>query len=254
MNGNIYYTGGSFSKVTYRGVPVIQRVDSFTLINADNAKAIQTLRNGATINLATLPTRNLNIRANTSPATVGSVVFNLSGKQTKNVTESRLPYALFGDNNNGRYYAWTPAPGTYSLKATPYSSAASAGVAGRGLSISFTVTTAQGVVLSSAPSTVVAGAEADFSSLEKNVKIPSYIQIPLMAISMLSCLLIIKEILIFYFKIKPERLITWVSEKSNLLINVLLLIFQNLIYKCGLLSANNIRDKERTNKARYSVK
>ncbi|RYU72063.1 PKD domain-containing protein, partial [Hymenobacter persicinus] len=70
---------------------------SFTLVDADapTDQDIQPLINGSILNLATLPTRNLNIRANTNPATVGSVVFALSGTQTQNQTESVAPYALF---------------------------------------------------------------------------------------------------------------------------------------------------------------
>ncbi|RAJ92156.1 NHL repeat-containing protein [Larkinella arboricola] len=47
-------------------------VTSFILINANTRQEIKTILPGETINLATLP-QNLNIRANTSPATVGSV-------------------------------------------------------------------------------------------------------------------------------------------------------------------------------------
>jgi hypothetical protein len=140
LAGNIYYTGGPSSKTTYKGIPGSQKVVSFTLINADNEQAIQTLTSGSTLNLATLPTKNLNIRANTSPTTVGSVVFNLSGTQTKTVTESKAPYALYGDNNYGDYYAWTPAVGSYTLKGTPYTASGGGGTAGTSLTVSFTVT------------------------------------------------------------------------------------------------------------------
>ncbi|MCU7549109.1 cadherin domain-containing protein [Chitinophagaceae bacterium LB-8] len=142
LGGNIYYTGGWNSKTTYKGTPgavTTQQVTTFTLINADTEQPIQTLTNGSTLNLATLPSRNLNIRANTNPATVGSVVFALSGTQTKNVTESRAPYALFGDNNSGDYYGWTPATGSYTLKATPFTSTGGAGTAGTSLTVGFTV-------------------------------------------------------------------------------------------------------------------
>ncbi|TCJ12682.1 choice-of-anchor D domain-containing protein [Flaviaesturariibacter flavus] len=116
-----------------------QTLSSFTLVNSTNEQDIQTVANGVTINLATLPGRNLNIRANTSPATVGSVVFALSGTQTRNVTESGAPYSLFGDNA-GNYNDWTPAVGTYTLKATPYTGSGGTGTAGTPLTITFTVT------------------------------------------------------------------------------------------------------------------
>jgi hypothetical protein len=120
------------------GTPTPQAVTTFTLVNADTDQDIQTLANGATLNLATLPTRNLNIRANTSPATVGSVVFSLSGTQTKSATESTAPYALFGDNA-GNYSPWIPAAGSYSLTATPYTASGGMGSAGTPLTVTFTV-------------------------------------------------------------------------------------------------------------------
>ncbi|TCZ67480.1 malectin domain-containing carbohydrate-binding protein [Flaviaesturariibacter aridisoli] len=115
-----------------------QAVTSFTLINASNEQAIQDLTNETTINLATLPSRSLNIRANTSPGTVGSVVFSLSGSQTRNVSESGAPYALFGDNA-GNYNAWTPAPGSYTLLATPFTGPGGSGTGGAALTLNFSV-------------------------------------------------------------------------------------------------------------------
>ncbi|RDC61745.1 Ig-like domain-containing protein [Adhaeribacter pallidiroseus] len=115
-----------------------ERVVSFTLINADTDQPIQTIANGATLNLATLPTKNLNIQANTEPTMVGSVVFNLSGKQVYNKTETGAPYSLFGDIL-GDYKPWVPATGSYQLKCTPYSGASGSGAVGAALTISFNV-------------------------------------------------------------------------------------------------------------------
>ncbi|GAB3853106.1 hypothetical protein GCM10028822_21530 [Hymenobacter terrigena] len=123
---------------TFTAVTSAQQVTSYTLVNADSNADIQTLAAGATLNLATLPTRNLNIRANTNPATVGSVVFALSGTQTRSQTESVAPYALFSDNG-GAYNPWTPAVGSYSLTATPFASAGGAGTAGTPLTLAFSV-------------------------------------------------------------------------------------------------------------------
>ncbi|SHJ59590.1 repeat domain (List_Bact_rpt) [Hymenobacter daecheongensis DSM 21074] len=113
-------------------------VASFTLVNADTDQDIKVLSAGTRLNLAALPTRNLNVRANTSPATVGSVVFSLSGAQARSQTESVAPYALFSDAS-GDYNPWTPAVGAYSLTATPYSGAGGAGAAGTALTLSFSV-------------------------------------------------------------------------------------------------------------------
>ncbi|WP_073109749.1 PKD domain-containing protein, partial [Hymenobacter daecheongensis] len=120
-----------------------QAVTSFTLINADSDQDIQTLANGGTLNLAALPTRNLNLRANTSPAAVGSVRFSLGGAQSRSQTENVVPYALFSDTG-GDYNPWTPAVGTYSLTATPYTGGNGTGTPGTPLTISFSVTNQPG--------------------------------------------------------------------------------------------------------------
>jgi hypothetical protein len=113
-------------------------VVSFTLVNANTGQDIRTLTNGSTISLATTG-RNVNIRANTNPATVGSVKMVLSGTQSRTQTENSAPYSLFGDSG-GVYTSWTPATGSYTLKGTPYSSTNGSGFVGTSLTISFTVT------------------------------------------------------------------------------------------------------------------
>ena len=114
-------------------------VESFTLINADTDEPIarfDPLRDGATIDLAKLPTRSLNIRANTAPAEVGSLRFRLDGKQRPK--EEFAPYALEGDTE-GDYKPWTPRPGTHTLTATPYAGSTAKGKSGTPLTITFSV-------------------------------------------------------------------------------------------------------------------
>ncbi len=130
MNGNKTITA-NFTASTG------QQVTSFTLINADKDEDIKTITSGETINLATLPTTNLNIRANTN-SSVGSVKFALSGAQTKANTENTAPYSLFGDVS-GNYTSWTPALGDYTLKGTPYSASNAGGTTGTSLTVNFTV-------------------------------------------------------------------------------------------------------------------
>ncbi|OKL39547.1 InlB B-repeat-containing protein [Pontibacter flavimaris] len=120
----------------------LQQVTSFTLVNSATEKDIQAVVAGTTISLASLPTTKLNIRANTSPASVGSVKFELSGAQSLTYTDNGAPYALHGDDGNGNYYygSWNPpAVGTYTLKATPYSGSKGTGTAGSPLTITFTI-------------------------------------------------------------------------------------------------------------------
>jgi len=63
----------------------------------------------------------LNIRANTTPAIVGSVVFGYDSNNNFR-TESAPPYAFAGDaGGNGDYHSWTPASGEHTLIATSYS-------------------------------------------------------------------------------------------------------------------------------------
>ncbi len=116
-------------------------VTSFTLINADNEQDIRMLVNGDVLNYSTLPTVNLNIRANTNPASVGSVVFFLNGVR-KN--ENQPPYSYAGESvsgNNINYNKLNPplAAGAHTLSATAYSSNNGGGTAGATLAISFTV-------------------------------------------------------------------------------------------------------------------
>lgn len=130
MNGNKTITANFTASTS-------QQVTSFTLINADKDEDIKTITSGETINLATLPTTNLNIRANTN-SSVGSVKFALSGAQTKANTENTAPYSLFGDVS-GNYTSWTPALGDYMLKGTPYSASNAGGTTGTSLTVNFTV-------------------------------------------------------------------------------------------------------------------
>lgn len=150
------------------------KVTSFTLINANTNQSIQTLTDGSTINLATLPTRSLNIRANTSPAQIGSVVLALSGAQTHTATETLLPYALFGDDN-GDYNAWTPAVGSYTLRGTPYSGSKGSGTAGPALTVSFRVinqTTASRVAVAEILTTPAATLAYPNPSADGRVRVP----------------------------------------------------------------------------------
>ena len=121
-------------------VPPSQTLDHFTLLNADTGQLVpgfEPLQDGAVIDLATLPTRRIAIRANTVPETVGSVRFAFAGK-TNFRTETDPPYALWGDTN-GTYTPATPAPGVYTLTGTPYTGAGATGTVGTPLTIHFTV-------------------------------------------------------------------------------------------------------------------
>ena len=124
-----------------------QQVTSFTLVNADTDTDILTMTPGIVLNLATLPTRNLNIRANTSPGPVGSVVLSLSVTQSRSEVQNIAPYSLFGDIQ-GDYFPWTPPVGNYTLVATLFDGADGTGTAGSSLTLSFSVINTVGAVSS----------------------------------------------------------------------------------------------------------
>ncbi len=132
---NITVTGGGPTPT-----PSGQSVASYTLINADTdlpIAAYDPIPSNATIDLNTLPTRNLNVRANTSPATVGSVKFGYDANADYRL-ESYLPYAMASDNN-GNYLPFTPTVGAHTITGTPYTGAFGGGTAGTVLVLHFTI-------------------------------------------------------------------------------------------------------------------
>jgi DNA-binding beta-propeller fold protein YncE len=118
--------------------PTGQALTSLTLVNADTDRDIATLNDGDTISFGAIGTNRLNVRANTSPSVVGSVRFALDSNSNYKL-ENSAPYALAG-NAGSDYYAWTPATGSHTLTATPFSAANGGGTAGTPLTIRFTVT------------------------------------------------------------------------------------------------------------------
>ncbi|MCJ8167634.1 polysaccharide lyase [Pontibacter sp. E15-1] len=120
----------------------VQRIVSFTLINADTEEDVLTITDGATIQLKSLGLKRVAIRANSSPSTVGKVKFELSGAESRRSSDSDFPYALFGDNKKGNYYYgnWNPpTKGNYTLTATPYADEDDSKTAGASHTINFTI-------------------------------------------------------------------------------------------------------------------
>ncbi|THD67499.1 PKD domain-containing protein [Robertkochia marina] len=122
--------------------PEADQVVSFTLINAATDNDLFDITEGIIIDLNSIGTPSLNIRANTSPAVVGSVIMQLSGPVSNSRTESVAPYALFGDSS-GNYFNGSLTPGDYSLTATPYTAGGGGGTAGTPLVINFSVVNTQ---------------------------------------------------------------------------------------------------------------
>jgi uncharacterized protein (DUF1800 family) len=115
-------------------------VSSFTLINADTDQPIagyDPIKAGASIDLSKLPTKNISIRANTTPAKVGSVRFGLDSNANFRL-EKAAPYAIAGDVN-GNYAPLKISTGKHTVTAIAYSGGNGDGQASAPLKLEFTI-------------------------------------------------------------------------------------------------------------------
>lgn len=129
-----------------------QSVTSLTLVNADTKEDIGTLKNGQLMILSALPAANLNIRANTNPDTIGSVLFSYDSVSHFH-TENVPPYSFAGDKS-GSFNTWTPAPGNHTIIATPYSGLNAIGIEGTPLKINFQVIKDSAVITPEIPAVI----------------------------------------------------------------------------------------------------
>ena len=110
-------------------------ITGFTLIDAASDQVIGALNDGDTVDLSSMA-RGINIRAELA-GDVGSVRFGLNNKDDYRI-ENVAPYALAGDNQ-GDYSEWTPAPGEYTVTATPYPQSGARGTPGATMKVTFSV-------------------------------------------------------------------------------------------------------------------
>ena len=123
------------------GAAPVESILSFTLINAITDQPItgyESISDGAVIKLASLPTKKVNIRVNTSPSSVGSIKTALTGTVSKSRTDNVAPYAVWSETL-GDYSSWSAVAGAFTLTATPYSSADGKGVKGSAKTINFKI-------------------------------------------------------------------------------------------------------------------
>lgn len=116
-------------------------VTQFVLVNADTDKDIGVLEDNAVILLRSLPTNNLNIRADTSGDNIGGIVFWLDGPNGKwtSMVQNTVPYAWFSDND-GNYKGGRLDIGTCTLSAAPFSETDGRSTAWFEKAITFSVT------------------------------------------------------------------------------------------------------------------
>ncbi len=118
-------------------------VTSFSIVSAETGQPIPGLEEIKSedfqLDLAQLPTTKIALRANTDPATVGSVAFGYDDLPAYKI-ENYLPYCINGDSQ-GVCANWSNAltPGTHTVTATPYAAQSAQGLAGKSLSVRFTV-------------------------------------------------------------------------------------------------------------------
>ena len=115
--------------------PPALAVTRLMLVDAAAQLELRALTTGSLVDL-TVDGSLLNVRADVA-GKVGSVAFTLTGMSTK--VENLAPYVLLGDDA-GIYRRWTPQPGTYTLRVTPYSGANRTGTMGTAMEVTFTVT------------------------------------------------------------------------------------------------------------------
>lgn len=117
-------------------------VTGFTLVNADTDEDLTEIHHGDTIDISTFGVTNpnrLNVRANISGNTPGSVVFGFDEKTVFSI-EQIEPFAL-GRDLNGDYHPTGSkfSLGTHTITATPYASYQGMGTQGASMTVDFTI-------------------------------------------------------------------------------------------------------------------
>ncbi len=131
-------TGGLLSSVSgCNGGGNGLAVTYFTLIDANSDREIMALSDQMVIDLATLPSNSLTIRANTR-ANAASVYLELDNG-TYSRSENSAPFSLYGDGAGPNYQGAAFSLGTHKIRAIPYPSTGLGGTAGTALTVEFTV-------------------------------------------------------------------------------------------------------------------
>lgn len=110
-------------------------VTSLSLFDARNNTVIANIVDGGTIDVSSVGTSCLNVKANTYPSTVGSVKFAYDGNSSYR-TENDAPYFLGSNNDYDKPNCMSIPLGTHSITATPYSGS---GTRGQAFSAAFTL-------------------------------------------------------------------------------------------------------------------
>lgn len=123
-------------------------ISGFVLVDSNTDQDLGALVDGSVIDLSAVGS-SLNVRADAA-ASVESVRFDLNGNRLR--VENIAPYALAGDRNSD-YLKWSPAPGTYTIAATPFGADGAQGTAGTTRSITVQVVRSSTSPTTQAPTT-----------------------------------------------------------------------------------------------------
>ena len=120
--------------------PYIPEIKSFTLINAYTNKVVRNIADNETINIKSLNTDKITLRANFDESFDGSILFNLKGPKSLNYVDNSTPFSIYGDESELNYYnnGGTPV-GDYILTATTYAERSQNGKIGSTKTIKFKV-------------------------------------------------------------------------------------------------------------------
>ncbi|MFC3831690.1 MULTISPECIES: hypothetical protein [Deinococcus] len=142
-------------------------VGSLTLINVDTGQPVpgyNPIPSGTTLNLAALPKR-LSIRANTV-GPVQSVLFGLDGNLNYH-SENVAPFSLC----DGSDCATALRPGQHTIVATPFTGTSGGGIAGLGLSVTYSVV---GTAQTPAPAPTFGVTSFTLINADTNQPVPGY--------------------------------------------------------------------------------
>jgi hypothetical protein len=120
--------------------PLVQDTRFFSLINANTHTNLGRIRNYAIVSISELKTNRISIQAEVVNEFQGSIRFVLTGPKNMTFFDNQAPYAMFGDDGNGKYYNAGGLPaGNYTMVATPFDERNGRGKEGTSRTIRFQV-------------------------------------------------------------------------------------------------------------------
>ncbi|WP_158859275.1 polysaccharide lyase [Lunatibacter salilacus] len=120
---------------------IFGKISKLTFVNAETEKDYRLVEPEGTVYMDSMGTFKINIRADLfNEKNVGSVKFEISGRDSFETIDNSPPFALFGDDGNGNYYYGSGLEkGDYQLTVTSYTKRKGEGLSGVPYTISFSI-------------------------------------------------------------------------------------------------------------------